>query len=280
MPTSREIIIKREIPYLGTDRAEKMDAYLPPSYFVGPSPAIVLIHGGGWHMSDKAADREVSIATDLARTGYAVFSINYLLNEGAKDEDGTLKLSRVAWPQNLYDCKSAVRFIRKNARKFDINPNRIATMGGSAGGHLAMLVGGTIHHDVFNKEGLYTEQSNKISCILNFYGDFDIRGGEVSPFAGAAPDITSANEADASPITWIDANTPPMFIAHGTADTIIPVERSRALAAHLQNLSLNYIYLEIAKAPHAFDLHPEQLDLEPSVLMFLKKYLGKPSSEV
>ena len=257
-----------------------MDAYLPPSYFVGPAPAILLIHGGGWQASDTASTREVNIATDLAKAGYAVFSIKYLLNAGTRGTDGILELSQVAWPQNFYDCKSAVRFIRKNARKFDINSSRIGIMGGSAGGHLAMLVGSTTHHEAFNKEGCYTEQSNKISCVLNFYGEFDVRERNIASFAGKTQEATSANEAEASPITWIDANTPPMFIAHGTADTTIPVERSRALAAHLQGLGLQYTYMEIANAPHTFDLHPEQLDLESTVLAFLKKYLGKPSSEV
>ncbi|WP_269537127.1 alpha/beta hydrolase [Cerasicoccus fimbriatus] len=268
-----DITVIRDIDYLGSDREEKMDAYLPSSKYSGPHPAIVLIHGGGWRLSDKAAEREVRIGNDLASNGYAVFSINYLLNIGEKDADGNLKLSRLAWPQNFYDCKSSVRFLRLNAKDYNLNPDRIAVMGGSAGGHLAMMVGSTIYHSAFNQQGLYTNQSNAVSCILNFYGDFDIRGRRVSPFAGAMGKITANNERDASPVTWIDSNTAPMFITHGTLDKTIPVERSRFLVQHLNQLGLNYTYVEIAKGQHSYDLHPEQMDLEATVLTFLGQYL-------
>lgn len=277
MSNTSDIQIIQDIEYLGPDREEKMDAYLPGEEFPGPHPAIVLIHGGGWRISDKAADREVRIGTDLAREGYAVFSINYLLNVGEKDERGVLHLSRVAWPQNFYDCKTAVRYLRKEAKQYNIDANRIATMGGSAGGHLAMLVGSTIHHKEFNAQGLYTDQSNEVSCILNFYGDYDIRGRRVSPFAGADKETTMANEKAASPITWIDKNTPPMFITHGTEDTTILVERSRLLVRHLEELGLPYCYLELAETPHTFDLHPPFMDIQPSVVSFLRKYLGEPA---
>lgn len=73
-----------------------------------------------------------------------------------------------------------------------------------------------------------------------------------------------------------DAATPPMFITHGTADTIIPVERSRLLAHELEKRGLDYWYVEIAAAPHSYHLEPSQMDLRPVVLAFLKKHLGEP----
>jgi acetyl esterase/lipase len=264
-----------DVPYLEPDRAEKLDAYLPDSTrFPGPRPAVLLIHGGGWRICDKTDDRERNIATTLAAHGYAVFSINYLLNVGEKDPaTGRLKLTRLAWPQNLYDCKSALRFIRAESARFNIDPARIAVMGGSAGGHLSMLVGATASNTEINRHGLHTDQSNAVSCILNFYGDYDIRGRAVSPFAGATPEETAANETAASPVTYLDARTPPMFITHGTADTTIPVERSRLLAEHLRALGVDYWYVEIGGAPHTYHLQPGQMDLRPAVLAFLKKHL-------
>jgi acetyl esterase/lipase len=266
--------IIKDVPYLGSGREEKLDAYLPADSSGQPHPAVLLIHGGGWRIGDKASDREINIGTTLASHGYAVFSINYLLNVGEKDpETGRLHLSRLAWPQNFYDCKSALRYLRAHAAEYHIDPDRIAAMGGSAGGHLSMLLGATAHRDEINQHGLYTDQPNHVSAIINFYGDYDIRGRAVSPFAGATPQETAANESAASPITYIDAQTPPMLIAHGTKDTTIPVERSRLLARHLESLGLDYWYIEIAGAPHSFHLQPEQMDLRPTVLTFLQKYL-------
>ncbi|RRJ98992.1 alpha/beta hydrolase [Opitutaceae bacterium TAV4] len=270
--------LESDISYLGPDRAEKLDAYLPdPAAYPGPHPAILLIHGGGWSGGDKAAAREKNIGNTLAAHGYAVFSINYLLNTGQKDPaTGKRKLTRLAWPQNLYDCKTALRYLRANADHYKLNPDRIAVMGGSAGGHLSMLVGATARNKEINSHGLYTDQSNAVTAILNFYGDYDISGRPVSPFAGATPEETKANETAASPITYIDKNTPPMLIAHGAADKTVSVERSRLLTKHLQQVGTDYWYIEIAKAPHTFDLQPKQMDLRPLVLTFLEKHLGKP----
>ena len=270
--------VESDVAYLGAEREEKLDVYLPPDSFARPVPAVLLIHGGGWRIGDKADRRERNIGQTLSAAGYAVFSINYLLNVGDRDPvTKRLKLTRLAWPQNLHDCKSALRYIRAESSRYGINPERIAVMGGSAGGHLAMLVGATADHAEINREGLYTDQSNAVSCILNFYGDYDIRGRSVSPFAGADPEKTKANEVAASPITYLDKNTPPMFITHGSADKTIPVERSRLLAEHLRGLGVDYWYVEVGGAPHTYHLQPEQMDLRPVVLSFLEKHLGKPS---
>lgn len=269
--------VLRDIPYLGSDRTEKLDAYLPPNTFSRPLPAVLLIHGGGWRAGDKADARECSIGKTLASAGYAVFSINYLLNVGEKDPiTGELVLNRLAWPQNLYDCKSALRYIRAESRHFGIDPTRIAVAGGSAGGHFAMLMGATPHNKKLNSFGVHIEQSNEASCILNFYGDYDIRGRRVSPFAGATFEQTAAYESDASPITYLDTNTPPIFITHGSVDKTIPVERSRLLAEHCRTLGIDYWYIEIGGAPHTYDLQPAQMDLRPIVFAFLQKHLGKP----
>ncbi len=272
----QDITIQSDIAYLGPDRAEKLDAYLPSSAYRGPHPAILLIHGGGWRLGDKADNRERDIGTTLARHGYAVFSINYLLNETTKEEGEPVRLHSLAWPQSFTDCKSALRFLRAEAQTYHLDPDRIATMGGSAGGHLALLLAATAEHPLFNREGLHTEQSNAVTCALNFYGDYDIRGRTVSPFAGASDEVKAQHEADASPVTWIDTNMPPVFITHGARDTIIPVERSRRLVEHLDKHGLDYWYVEIAGAGHGYDLHLEQMNLEPSVLTFLHKHLGKP----
>ncbi len=275
-PLTTQVRVESDIPYLDPDRAEKLDVYLPQETFARPVPAVLLIHGGGWRIKDKADARERNIGQNLAAHGYAVFSINYLLNIEKKDPaTGQIHLTRLAWPQNFYDCKSALRYIRAESARFGVDPARIAVMGGSAGGNLAMLVGATANHAGINRHGLYTDQSNAVSCILNFYGDYDIRGRKVlqiSPFAGATAEETAANEKSASPVTYLDTKTPPVFIAHGTADQVVSVERSRLLAEHLRTLGVDYWYIEIAGAPHVFHLQPEQMDLRPVVLTFLEKH--------
>lgn len=257
-----------DIPYLGQEREEKLDAYLPLEGAARPVPAILLIHGGGWRIGDKADRREQNIGQNLAAAGYAVFSINYALNR--RFEDGTVG---IAWPQNYLDCKSGLRFLREYADVLGIDPDRIATMGGSAGGHLSMLLGATPNHPEMNQGGLYTSQSNAVKCVLNFYGVPDVRDNRAAIFAGSTPEETLANATAASPVTYFGKDTPPTFITHGTADATVPVEKSRALVQQLKAHQIPFEYIEIPDAPHTYHLQPEQMDLRPAVLAFLAKYL-------
>ena len=86
-------VIRKDVPYLGTDRAEKGDLYLPSVDSTKPRPAVVIIHGGGWTSGDKGAKREINIGTTLANAGYVCLSINYRL----QTKDGP-----PAWPGNLF----------------------------------------------------------------------------------------------------------------------------------------------------------------------------------
>lgn len=255
-----------DIAYLGPDRTEKMDAYLPGPRFAKPTPAVLLIHGGGWRGSDKADARERNIGSNLAAHGYAVFSINYRLNTD----------TAIAWPTNFADCKSALRFLKLNAERFAIDPDRIAVMGGSAGGHLAMLVGATAQVEAVNGWGLHTHADNRVRCILNFYGVHDVQDRRAAVFAGKDAEETAANARIASPRTHFGPDTPPMFIAHGTADATVQVEYSRALVRELTALGIEHEYVEIPDAPHTFHLQPKQMDLRPAVLAFLARHLGQP----
>tara|TARA_R100000027_G_scaffold61790_2_gene53421 strand:- start:1368 stop:2258 length:891 start_codon:yes stop_codon:yes gene_type:complete len=270
------VAVVKDVDYLGPDRTEKLDVYLPAKSFGRPLPAVLLIHGGGWRVGDKASSRERSIAKDLASEGFAVFSINYKLNVGSRDaETRKFTLSYLAWPQNLYDCKTALRFIRANADQYGIDPDSIAIMGGSAGGHLAMMVASTANDPEWNDQGLFQDQDNSVAAVVNFYGEYDVREQKVSPFMGASKEqMGSFTEAEASPVIYFDNELPPMLIVHGTADSTIPVERSRELVEFLREEGFVYEYVEIPEAPHSFNLQPDQMDLRPVVVEFLNEHLG------
>ena len=123
-----------------------------------------MIHGGGWTSGDKAEEREVNIATNLARAGYVVLSINYVLSTDGK----------VTWPQNVYDCKTAVRWLRKNADRYQIDAEHIGVIGGSAGGHLAAFLAVTKPENHFDPDGPYGEFSCKVQCAVDLYGPADL----------------------------------------------------------------------------------------------------------
>jgi acetyl esterase/lipase len=263
--------VLKDVAYLGDERNEKVDIWLPPENFARPVPAVLLIHGGGWHGGSKSQPREKNIGSTLSAAGFAVFAIDYALNTGSETE-----VKKVIWPQNFHDCKSGLRFIRKEAQRYGIDPERIGVMGESAGGHLALLVGATQNSAEMNKGGLYTDQSNKVGCVIDFYGVCDVRTRRADRFAGATEEESKANAIAASPLTYFGKDTPPILIVHGDKDALVPVQMSRDCVALLKEKGITHEYVEIPGAPHSFHLQPKEMDLRPVVIAFLKKHLGEP----
>lgn len=271
--------VQKDIAFLGPDRREKLDFYVPPAHFPRPLPAVIFIHGGGWSGGSKHDGRGREVGETLAGKGYAVFSIDYLLNTVVKDGQGKSTVTSVAWPQNFYDCKSALRFVRKNAAEFGVAPDRIAVMGASAGAHLALLVGATESAAEMNKGGLYLDQSNDLAAVLQFYGRFDVTEDRQDRFAGSTPEETRANAVAASPVTHLTKDNPPVLAVQGDADKIVPVQFGRRLVARLNELGVPHEYIEIPGAGHSFGLTPPEKDLRPALFAFLEKYLAPVKSE-
>lgn len=116
--------IEKDVAYLPLERTEKTDLYLPLQFDPGKTyPGIIIIHGGGWSGGDKDSLREQNIGLTLAAHGYVCMSINYAL----------VTSSSPAFPQNIQDCKRAVRWMRKNAARFQLDTSHIGAIGGSAG---------------------------------------------------------------------------------------------------------------------------------------------------
>ena len=270
-----EPVVQKDIPFLGEERSEKMDAYLPPDSFSRPVPAVIFIHGGGWTGGHRSDGVPAGICRTLAKNGYAAFSIDYRLNTASKTEDGKTVITKVVWPENFYDCNTAVRYVRKNAEKFGVDPDRIAIMGASAGAHLALLVAATADSAKWNAGGLYTETGNDLAAVVEFYGRHDVSRDRRQHIAGSTPEETAVNVTDASPVTHLTAAMPPVLAVQGDADKIVPVTYGRELVERLKTLGVPHEYIEIPGAGHSFDLKPPQQDLTPAVLDFLSRYLAK-----
>jgi acetyl esterase/lipase len=227
-------------------------------------PVVIVIHGGGFNDGDKARKREVSISVDLVRHGYAAFSINYLLRRTQ---------GQVTWPQNLHDCKTAVRWLRVNAGRYGLDAGRIGVLGCSAGGNLAAMLALTRPEDGLDPAEPYGEISTAVKCAVDMYGAVDLMNyHDVKMFNKTrqeAPDLYKK----ASPITYAHKDAPPMLIIHGTADKTVPVSQSESLAAALKKAGAGYELVIVPEAQHSFDLQPPQRDLRPVVCSFLDEHL-------
>jgi iduronate 2-sulfatase len=270
-----KVRVVKDVSYLGKDRAEELDLYLPQGDGDVPRPAVLIVHGGGWHGGDKAAAREKNIGNTLAAAGYVCASVNYRLS--VKSDDLATRL-RDIWPQNLIDCKTAVQFLRSHADKYRIDSAHVGAIGGSAGGHLVAMLAFTAASDELEPTGPYKRLSTRIQAVVPMYGVHD-----VTRRARAKGSDLSESDAElcrqASPITYVTSDDPPALILHGTEDALVPVEQSRILHASLKAASVPADLIVIEGAPHSFHLQPKQRDLRSKVIGFFDKHLKQARAE-
>ena len=275
------VVIEQNVAYLSPERKEKLDLYLPANRAADVrSPAVLIIHGGGWSGGDKAAGREFNIGTTLAKAGYVCASVNYMMEPGKR------------WPTNLHDCKNAVRFLRKNAERYQIDADHIGAIGGSAGGHLALMVAYTSGVAELEPSAPYPGISSKISAVVDLYGPTNLltrrktdKDGKpvgeavrTSPLFEGSPDDQPAQWKLASPVSHVSRSSPPTLILHGTKDTTVDRGQSDELAARLKEAGVEHRLFIVEDAGHTFDLQtwarkPLTTDLRPMVVGFFDKHL-------
>ncbi len=284
-PGKPPIRVTTNVAYLAPSRAEKLDLYLPEGRAAGVrSPALVWIHGGSWVGGDKGEARGKEICGTLASAGYVAVSINYQLGAGA-------------WPQSLLDCKNAVRFLRAHAAEYGIDPDRIAVGGGSAGGHLALMVGFTIGQKELEPDAPYPGVSSTVRAILDCYGPANLvlppaTGGK-DPFPGMRKVMADARGvfgADppeavlraASPTHIAAKGAPPVLIFHGLADPTVEPAQSIELEKVLIDRGVEHEFVTLDGVGHSFDFEIANptagtpklpRDLRPVALAFLAKHL-------
>jgi len=260
--SAQEVRIEKDLAYLEPDRVEKLDLYLPAKADKGQRfPGIVIIHGGGFTGGDKGAKREQNIGSTLAANGYVCISINYAL----------AKPGQPTWPRNLHDCKQAVRFLRKHAEKYHVDPDHIGVIGGSAGGHLSAMVGLTDAKAGLDPMGPDAGISCRVQAIVTMYGPAELRKDTVK-LPGTREQVPDLYKL-ASPVTHVSKDNPPVLLLHGTADKLVPVTQSEQLAEALKKAGVEHQLIIVEGAPHSFDLQPKQRDLRPLVVGFFDKHL-------
>jgi acetyl esterase/lipase len=227
VPAGAKRIADLEYAKVG-DKKLLLDLYLPEKAD-GPLPVIVGIYGGAW----MAGSKEQAQGIRLAGRGYAVATFNY-------------RLSGVAtFPAQIEDCKAAVRWLRANAKKYNLDPDRIGAIGHSAGGHLASLLGASAGVQEFDK-GDNLDFSSKVHAVCAMSGPTDFlqmdghapKGASLkhnpanspeSRLIGGAIQENKDKVAKANPITYVGRDSPPFLLIHGEADPVVPAHQSELL---------------------------------------------------
>ncbi|HMQ19698.1 MAG TPA: alpha/beta hydrolase [Sphingopyxis sp.] len=223
--------IVRDVVYLTAgDRALHLDLYLHPDARKAPAPLLVHFHGGGWARGTRPESWTGFRA--YVDAGFSLATVQYrLAGEGRA-------------PAAVQDARCALHWLGANAGRLGIDPRRIVVTGTSSGGHLALMAG-----LLPPKSGIDLEacrDAPRAAAIVDFYGPADLTaaraaGGRVHPTI--ANWIGPRRDADAmirlmSPVTWASADSPPVFIAHGDADPVVPLSQSEGLKARLDALGV------------------------------------------
>ncbi|MHC4511205.1 MAG: alpha/beta hydrolase fold domain-containing protein [Planctomycetota bacterium] len=230
----------------GGGRSLTLDLYTPVT-LEQPVPGLIFIHGGAWKGGNK--DMYRPYAARYAQRGYVVASISYRLS------------SEAPFPAAVEDAKCAVRWMRANAGKYRVDPNHICVLGGSAGGHLAMMVGYSSQQKDLEGAGGHPGVSSKVQAVVNIYGPCDltvpgIRDVDVVRQFLADKKYDEAPELyrKASPLLHLSCDDPPTLILHGTLDSLVPISQSDELVKRLRQVGVTHTYDRLEGWPHVMDL--------------------------
>lgn len=232
-------------------------------------PCVVWICGGAWLTMDRSA--HLSYLSFLAEHGYTVASVEYRTSNEAK------------FPAALTDVKAAIRYLRANAERYNIDPDRIATSGESAGGNLALMAAFADNSEF--EVGANLNFSSAIQACVPWYPVADVAKFEYEDEKLAAASYESAyvgvnvydnpdKAKEAGPVGYVKATNPPVLILHGDNDHTVPIEQSRKLVKMLEEEGCDATLLEIKDADHA-DIPFFQKEVWGIMLEFLDRTIGK-----
>jgi len=235
------------VPYVeGGGPQQQLDLYVPTQ---GKNmPLIVYVHGGGWEHGDKAGDSLNPYNLQLLWDGYAVASVNYRLAPAA------------IWPTQIQDCKAAIRWLKAHSHQYGYDPNRIAAIGQSVGGHLAAMLGATSGSKTF-EVGENLDSSSDVTCVVNLFGavaDFatfakyreDMGLGENFSFLGGSVKDHTDLARSASLVNYVHAEEPPMLVVHGTADHLVPYIQADLLVEAMDKAGAPYYFHTVVGGGH------------------------------
>ncbi len=261
-PVPPGIALEKDVVYAKAGDFELLLDIAYPKKTTPRRPAIVHIHGGGWRNGSKNS----RTALTYARMGYVGVSINYRLSGDAP------------FPAGVHDCKAAIRWVRANAAKYGVDPDRIGVIGGSAGGHLCALLG-TSGDDPYLEGKLGNLQfSSRVQCVIDQWGptDFlrmdDVRGtihhlGPNSPESlWIGGPITEHKDLvrKANPITYVDPKDPPILIIHGEEDHTVIIGQSELLYEALKKAGVETKFVRVKNAGHGLRPTPPGARISPS----------------
>ena len=263
---------ERNIEYgKGGDHALQLDLYSPKER-KGPVPAVLFLHGGAW----KGGYRQIYhyYCTKFAEHGFVTATASYRFTGEAP------------FPAAVEDVKCAVRWLRANAEERGIDPDKIGAAGGSAGGHLAMMIGYSSDVPELEGKGGNAETSSRVQAVVDLYGPTDLtddfaksKGHVIRFLGGKTIDQAPDQYRLASPITHVTKDDPPTLILHGSLDSTVPIHQADLLVEKLGKAGVVCELDRVEGWPHTMDLDAEvNRHCMAKMFEFFDTNLGAPSA--
>lgn len=254
-----------DIPFgKGGDETLKLDLYRPAAK--GRLPGVVVIHGGAWRGGSRLHMRP--FAAQFAAVGFIAATVQYRL------------CPKHPFPAQIEDVKCAVRWMRANADKYQIDSDHIGAVGASAGGHLALLLGTLDPKDGLEGQGGHAPFSSKVQAVVNYFGPFDLTLRDWDPkldpllidFLGGTLDQRRDAYRRASPATYLDAEDAPVITFHGTKDEIVPFGQAQLIDRLTRKVGVSSHLEVMTGAGHGW-LGTELLRTQNLATEFLNRHL-------
>lgn len=238
----------KDVAYAHGHAAQKLDVYLAKSD--KPMPTMIYLHGGGWRAGSK--NHLPAWLTNAVREGWlSVVSVEYRFTDVAPH------------PAQVNDCMRAIQFVRHNAAKWNIDPQRLGVTGGSAGGHLTLWV--ALHDDAADPDSNdpVEKHSSRVACAVSFAGptdwsllaEIEHKHPAYRQLLGYEPgtpadEMKAKAKRDVSPISFASIDDPPVMQVHGDKDSTVPITHARNMHQRLKSLGVTSEFVIISGGSH------------------------------
>jgi len=256
---------------------------------------VIFVHGGGWYMNTRDemyAHRFAAMVAKLMAKDMAVVSFDYRLvavpnMHWKPDREKHLVAAEHTYEKIIADCKDLVRWLHKNGEQYNLDTERMATWGGSAGGHLSLMMGLTGPAEFLGDPELAKYRSD-IKCLVSWYGTTDFvgqdesmknrKGGRVPPLLGGTPEEKPEDYKKAGPINYLEKDSIPILLLHGTVDPVVPYAQSVLLADKAKDIGADAEFVTVDPAGHNFapkgEMKPTLDEIHDLTVKFIIENLG------
>jgi acetyl esterase/lipase len=247
VPSEPKVMTRYNLIYNQAGATELKLDLVRPAEGEGPLPAVVVIHGGAWRMGQKSLMR--GMLMQLARRGYVAIAPQYRF------------CPQETFPAQVHDVKAAVRWLKVHAVEYSVDAAHIGAIGFSAGGHLALMLGVTGPGDGLEGNAPPGSPDTKIQAVVNYFGPTDLTATDFPAitrswnrdFLGGTPDEKPETAAQASPITFLTRDDPPVLSFQGTSDQFVPASQAVKLAEAQTRAGVPGRVELLVGARHGFD---------------------------